>query len=308
MTRRHRSDAVTAARASNWVIGIVTGILTLAALVVGRVYGMISGKDLHAHIIAWTCAAGVLIFGIIATGRLSSALGHSAQRASPALWSGVRILSSGIGYLFVAFSVLAVLEASVEKLLVGAGLAGVVLGIAAQQSLGNVFAGLVLLVARPFTVGDHIRIRSGALGGVFDAWVLEMSLTYVTLQTDDGPLKIPNSGMLAAGVGQLPPVTTAPRVQASTPPPGAPSTAGTGPSTTGAGTPGVTPAAATPGTTPAPATPGTTPAPATPGTKPAAATPGTTPAPATPGTTPATSTPGTTPGAASATGTPAAGP
>ena len=102
----------------------------------------------------------------------------------------------------VVFAVFAVLEVSIDHLLVGAGLAGVVLGIAAQQSLGNVFAALVLLLARPFKIGDHVRIRSGALGGVFDAWILEVSLTYVTLRTDDGDLKIPNSAMLA--VGQLP--------------------------------------------------------------------------------------------------------
>jgi hypothetical protein len=93
---------------------------------------------------------------------------------------------------------------SIDHLLVGAGLAGIVLGIAAQQSLGNVFAALVLLLARPFKVGDHVRIRSGALGGIFEAWVLEVSLTYVTVRTDDGDLKIPNSAMLAAGVGKLP--------------------------------------------------------------------------------------------------------
>jgi hypothetical protein len=59
-------------------------------------------------------------------------------------------------------------------------------------------------VARPFQVGDHIRVRAGALGGIFDAWVWEMSLTYVTLHTEEGLLKIPNSAMLAAGIGQLP--------------------------------------------------------------------------------------------------------
>ncbi len=104
----------------------------------------------------------------------------------------------------MAFSALTVLDVSVERLLVGAGLAGVVLGIAAQQSLGNIFAGFVLIFARPFVVGDHIRIRSGALGGILDVWVLEMSLTYVTVRADDGVLKIPNTAMLAAGVGKLP--------------------------------------------------------------------------------------------------------
>jgi small-conductance mechanosensitive channel len=97
------------------------------------------------------------------------------------------------------------LDVSIEHLLVGAGLAGVVLGIAAQQSLSNVFAALVLLLAHPFAVDDHIRIRSGALGGVFEARVLGISLTYVTLRTDDGVLKIPNSVMLATAVGPVAP-------------------------------------------------------------------------------------------------------
>ena len=156
--------------------------------------------------------------GILATSRLSAALSHLAVRRSvPAIGGPVRVLSAVVGYLFVAFSVLAVLEVSIEHLLVGAGLAGVVLGIAAQQSLGNVFAGLVLLAVRPFGVGDHIRIRSGALGGIFDVLVLDMSLTYVTVRTSDGPLKIPNSAMLAAGVGQLAPPTVAGRVEEPAP-------------------------------------------------------------------------------------------
>jgi Mechanosensitive ion channel, beta-domain len=71
----------------------------------------------------------------------------------------------------------------------------------AQQSLGNVFAGLVLLMARPFAVGNHIRVRSGALGGEFYGTVTSMSLTYVSVLTDEGMLKVPNSSLLAAAVG-----------------------------------------------------------------------------------------------------------
>ena len=60
---------------------------------------------------------------------------------------------------------LSMLSIPIGRLLLGGAIAGVVLGVAAQQSLGNVFAGLVLLMARPFAVGNRIRIRSGALGG-----------------------------------------------------------------------------------------------------------------------------------------------
>ena len=197
VTRHHRR---------NWAMGTGAGVVALAALVVGSEFGQMHGPTLHPKLIAWISAAVLLVAGVIATARLSAAVSQLvARRSIPAAGGAVRVLSAGVGYLFVAFAVLAVLEVSIEHLLVGAGLAGVVLGIAAQQSLGNVFAGLVLLLARPFGVGDHVRIRAGALGGIFDAWVVDMSLTYVTLRTDDGPLKVPNSAMLAAGVGQLPP-------------------------------------------------------------------------------------------------------
>ena len=180
-------------------------MVALAALVVGSDLGKIQGTGLRPKVTEWASAGVLLVFGALASSRLSAALHHLVvERGAPAAGGAVRVVSAGVGYLFVLFSVLAVLEVSIEKILVGAGLAGVVLGIAAQQSLGNVFAGLVLLVARPFKVGDHIRVRAGALGGIFDAWVWEMSLTYVTLHTEDGLLKIPNSVMLSAGVGQLP--------------------------------------------------------------------------------------------------------
>jgi small-conductance mechanosensitive channel len=108
-----------------------------------------------------------------------------------------------VGYLIIICAELGLLDVSIDHLLVGAGLAGVVLGIAAQQSLGNVFASVVLLLAKPFSVGERIRIRSGALGGIFDATVLGVSLTYVTVRTDDGILKIPNSVMLATAAGPI---------------------------------------------------------------------------------------------------------
>ncbi len=191
----------------DWGIGVIAGVLALAALVAGSAFGNVHASALHPKLVAGISAAVVLVAGVVSTARIAAALSRLvAIRSIAAAGSAIRVLASGVGYLFVLFAVLAVLDVSIEHLLVGAGLAGVILGIAAQQSLANVFAGLVLIMARPFRVGDRVRIRSGALGGIFDARVDEMSLTYVTLLTEDGQLKVPNSAMLAAGVGRLPPV------------------------------------------------------------------------------------------------------
>jgi small-conductance mechanosensitive channel len=88
--------------------------------------------------------------------------------------------------------------------LLGGAIVGVVLGIALQQTLANVFAGVVLLMAHPFSIGERIRIRSGALGGELVGLVAKVTLTYVVLELDDGPLNVPNAGVLAAAVGRAP--------------------------------------------------------------------------------------------------------
>ncbi len=117
--------------------------------------------------------------------------------------TSIRLISTMVGYLVALLLALGLTNYPVGHLLLGGAILGVILGIAAQQSLGNVFAGLVLLAARPFTVGNYIRVRSGALGGEFHGTVLSLSLTYVTLATPEGVLKVPNSSVMASAVGPI---------------------------------------------------------------------------------------------------------
>ena len=42
---------------------------------------------------------------------------------------------------------------------------------------------MVLLFARPFRVGDRVRFRAGALYGLLDGTVTDISITYVRLET-----------------------------------------------------------------------------------------------------------------------------
>jgi small-conductance mechanosensitive channel len=82
---------------------------------------------------------------------------------------------------------------------------GVLITIAAQQSLSNLFAGVMLQFAQPFRVGEQVRIRSGALAGTIEGTVTEFSITYVRLETEDGRVLLPNSQVLAAAVSPLRP-------------------------------------------------------------------------------------------------------
>ncbi|KEY58544.1 mechanosensitive ion channel family protein [Serratia sp. DD3] len=77
-------------------------------------------------------------------------------------------------------------------MLAGASVVSVVLGLAAQSTLGNLIAGLAITIYRPFRLGDTLQVAvpSGTEIGV----VQTISLGYTTLRTGDGRLVvIPNS-------------------------------------------------------------------------------------------------------------------
>ncbi len=79
-------------------------------------------------------------------------------------------------------------------LLTSAGVASVVLGLAAQNTLGNVIAGISLLLYRPFVVGD--RIQMSAPTGLEVGVVENITLGYTTLKTfDNRRVVAPNSAM-----------------------------------------------------------------------------------------------------------------
>jgi small-conductance mechanosensitive channel len=116
------------------------------------------------------------------------------------------------GYIILIIGAFATLVITLElfavpigQLVLGGALTSVFVGIAAQQALGNVFAGLVLLFARPFQVGDAIRLQAGALGGTLDGIVTDIGITYVRFDTDGSVMSIPNSQVLNAVVGPIPP-------------------------------------------------------------------------------------------------------
>jgi small-conductance mechanosensitive channel len=110
-----------------------------------------------------------------------------------------------LGIIIVLVLTLQLCRLPVGQLVVGGALTSVLLAVAAQQSLSNIFAGMVLLLSRPFRVGDHIRLRAGALGGQLDGTVTEIGITYIRLDTGETIMSVPNAQVLAAAVGPVPP-------------------------------------------------------------------------------------------------------
>ena len=83
--------------------------------------------------------------------------------------------------------VLSVWTDDLGGLLVGAGFLGIVLGMAARQTLGSVVAGFVLMFSRPFEIGDWVEIDE------HEGIVTDISIVNTRIQTFDGEyVVVPN--------------------------------------------------------------------------------------------------------------------
>jgi len=125
----------------------------------------------------------------------------SQTRVGPSAGSILGYVATTVGYLVLVFGLLALLNVNPASLLVGGALIGAIVGLAAQQTLGNYFAGLVLLLARPYVPGERITIHNGGMGGEFTGTVVDAGVMYTVILTDVGEVKLPNSGVLASAIG-----------------------------------------------------------------------------------------------------------
>ena len=162
----------------------------------------ISGSNLTIAVLALTLL--LVISGLIATRSIGRELARVVSaRGGVEAGNAIRLVCFMAGYAILGLGVLALLHVNLANLLVGGAVTGVVLGIAAQQTLGNFFAGLVLLFARPYVPGQQVKIRSGALG-TFEGTITGSGLMYTTIDTSEGLISLPNSGLLAAAIGPAP--------------------------------------------------------------------------------------------------------
>ncbi len=122
------------------------------------------------------------------------------RRMDPATAGTVGFLIRLMTLLITALAALRIVGIQPQTLAVGGAFTAVVLGLAAQQTLGNLIAGMVLLSARPFRVGERVRLQAGPLGGTSEGIVSSLGLLYTTLARGADRIMIPNSVVLSSAV------------------------------------------------------------------------------------------------------------
>jgi small conductance mechanosensitive channel len=177
-------------------------IPVVAAIVLLWIYR----EDIFGTDTAVRVAAAILIAAI--GWRFARDIGRSLgprllSRFDPGTASTVSFLVQLVTLLVVVIVALRLMDVQPRAIAVGGALTAVVLGLAAQSTLGNVIAGMVLLGSRPFRVGERVRLQGGTLGTVVEGTVASIGLVYITVARGSGMLLIPNNAALSATVVPL---------------------------------------------------------------------------------------------------------
>ena len=137
--------------------------------------------------------AGLLVFDVVLV-----------RREIPRI---LRDLIQGVAYLITAALVLTRSEVDVTKVFTASVLTTAVIGLALQETLGNVVAGLALQLERDFEVGDWVTLDEKITGRIRDVrW------RATTIVTKNGDLMlIPNSAIARATIANFSRPTTAHR-------------------------------------------------------------------------------------------------
>lgn len=188
-----------ARRARNQLI-LMTPLI-IAVLAAYRYRVDLFGVDEPVRIIAAFALAGLGWWVARDVGRL----------VAPRFFSRVDVANAGtLGFLIRLVLLLVTLLVALRvagldarSLAVGGAFSAVILGLAAQNTLGNVLSGLLLISARPFRIGEHVRLQSGNLAGQIEGTATGFGLLYVTFARGQDTIMVPNTSVLMSAIVPL---------------------------------------------------------------------------------------------------------
>ncbi len=162
---------------------------------------IVSGDWFNQYVIPWgiriVFAIVIFIVGRWVAKALAGLLARAMQKANvdAMLARFLRNIAYGVLLIAVVLAALDQLGFNVTSLLAVLGAAGLAVGLALKDSLSNFAAGVMLIIFRPFVVGDYVI--AGGTAGTVD----EIALFKTMLRTPDNQLIIvPNSAVFGGTI------------------------------------------------------------------------------------------------------------
>lgn len=184
-------------RHGSWVTAMVAVVLLAALFAVRPELLALPPKQYRTEV-----QLGILLLAVVFGGiAIRSFVARAFYRLQGSGLSGWRPVVTWCLYVILGLGVLSALNINLGGLLAAGAVLGVVVGVAAQTSLSSVFAGIVLLMARPFSVGSWVHLRTYLFGGYdYSGVVTQIGVVYTTLDVGGRLVRIPNSAALASAL------------------------------------------------------------------------------------------------------------
>jgi small conductance mechanosensitive channel len=176
--------------------GLLVALAILAATLVVY-YERASLAPGYGHWVRIGTVVVLVIVGSVATHWLARGLSpRFYRRLDPATAGTTGFVIRLLAMATVVILALRIAGVNAGTLAVGGAFTAVLLGLAAQQALSGIFAGVVLQSTRPFRVGERVRLVGGVLAGSIEGTVSSLGLFYTTLSQGADRLMVPNSVLL----------------------------------------------------------------------------------------------------------------
>jgi small conductance mechanosensitive channel len=193
-------DARSAAREKGKLV-LIAALIAGVLVVFGHRHELFPGAGIYVR---YASAVALVILGWALARSLAAGLAPSLfRRMDPGTAGTVGFLIRLLSIATVVVIALRLVGLSAGSLAVGGAFTAVIVGLAAQQTIGNVFAGVVLQSARPFRVGERVRLTAGPLAGQMEGIISTLGLFYVTLIDGANRTLIPNSVVLQTAITPL---------------------------------------------------------------------------------------------------------
>jgi small conductance mechanosensitive channel len=200
VARQVREHAAARARRARTHVALLLPLITAVVLAYSH-RAELFGADLPVRI---GCVIALVILGWSFAMNLGRAVGPTLlKRLDPGTAGTVGFLIRLLTLLLSVIIALRLAGLRPETLAVGGAITAVILGLAAQQTIGNLIAGTVLLSARPFRVGDRVRMHAGGVAGQVEGTVASLGLLYTTLANGEDNILVPNNVVLSGAVVPL---------------------------------------------------------------------------------------------------------
>lgn len=142
-------------------------------------------------------AIATLVVGMIVIKLLNKLIEKALKKSKldGTVKSVIRNISKAFLYIVLVIGIIEILGVSMSSVVAVIASCGLAVGLALQGALGNLAGGLMILIFKPFKVGDFIE-STGAEGTVKD-----ISIFYTTVMTiDNKQIFVPNGDLMNANV------------------------------------------------------------------------------------------------------------